>query len=1051
MKTPRFHLQAILAALFMLRAAAPAQLLLNPGFEQDFRAWRVTEEDQFASIDRPKGSHGKCVKLAPIDGKVGVETARLLRDGVEIDLTNTYQISARIRLADITKGAFNAMLYAYDQSGRYVAMKTYFTARAPAKAMNWRTIRLTFGPRGVWRPPQTVAQIKVRFSFWSKDGECSGAAWIDDVDLREVQAPDWSEAEYDAKQGPAGALAVWVDESLARRPACGLAALEKIAESAGLAVNRLSTSQLCQSGVLSPKRFTALVLPYGPAFPVEGKIPLLRYLRGGGDLLALGGAAFEEPLVRVGDRWGTPADFLEKEKPGVLVADFESDAPELLLEHRAKDARGRAEITRPGAAGSLHALRYSTPDLAAFEYVGLATSGLRNAALCFYARGDRNTPLLSIEAQETDGSRWKAMVRLRKTWRRYVLHASDFFSYATPNRAGPKDHFHPERAAKVYFGLIRKMFEGPHGFEIDDVRWAPCALPAGDLRRRAGLAPLGAMERYYYGSKHLKGAAAVGPLNWFDFREPERQGATFEAADALSPAGPPHWAPAKLRRPTAHRVIGDVAAALRGRRRGPWTLPPGVRVLSLLRSPEGVAGQLRWWTDWPFPGAACAVVGLEQADLSNPALQRLVAAILQLEASGPCLTRVRPVFVADEARGCLLRAEATAVNNSCRPASVAIRLACADSDASEQQEKSIRIGPERVQKAAASLRAERFGASRYTLSASLGEQQTVTAGIDTRAAFRKLADWFVAHQREDGKFSGITFVDNRGARGLLAAYEIFHDKRYRSAALRWADAVVKEQRRDGGFLMGYGDQQGICYVADGGEIAVGVARALRYADPDRKRRYRAALEAYRRFRESFRNEKGEIGVGWCLHDYIENKRFPKLTREMRGRPFTIGCTLGFAGALASLSPDAASQAAADARWFLDHKRFPLGVAAEGLMWVHRFSYDPELKEDIGERFLESFLRLAEDSERVWWVQSGGRSAVNLTCLAYVYQNLKPDPRLLAAIKRAEWAMLSPSSPTSLFHAAQSPSLQHDDWIYLCYSLVSIPELIEPGVTLKPLE
>lgn len=82
----------------------------------------------------------------------------------------------------------------------------------------------------------------------------------------------------------------------------------------------------------------------------------------------------------------------------------------------------------------------------------------------------------------------------------------------------------------------------------------------------------------------------------------------------------------------------------------------------------------------------------------------------------------------------------------------------------------------------------------------------MSTSLDVRATLLAVCERFVAEQKErgDGKFSGTAFVDNRGARGLLAAYDLTGDRRYLEAAIVWGKAIIAEQREDGGYLMGYG-------------------------------------------------------------------------------------------------------------------------------------------------------------------------------------------------------------------------------------------------------
>jgi len=69
--------------------------------------------------------------------------------------------------------------------------------------------------------------------------------------------------------------------------------------------------------------------------------------------------------------------------------------------------------------------------------------------------------------------------------------------------------------------------------------------------------------------------------------------------------------------------------------------------------------------------------------------------------------------------------------------------------------------------------------------------------------------------------------------------------------------------------MGYGigTRGESCFVADGGEIALGVARAACYATGEERRRLLASVRAYMGYRDSFRVKGGGVGVGWSATDF----------------------------------------------------------------------------------------------------------------------------------------------------------------------------------------
>lgn len=102
-----------------------------------------------------------------------------------------------------------------------------------------------------------------------------------------------------------------------------------------------------------------------------------------------------------------------------------------------------------------------------------------HALLCFLAKGDANTPQMSIECVEQDHSRWIATIDLTTGWRAYVLRPRDFGywhdSRAT-GRGDPRDRMAPANVASIHFGLSRshtpRCERGTHTVWLADIATA---------------------------------------------------------------------------------------------------------------------------------------------------------------------------------------------------------------------------------------------------------------------------------------------------------------------------------------------------------------------------------------------------------------------------------------------------------------------------------------------------------------------------------------------------------------------------------------------------
>jgi len=326
-----------------------------------------------------------------------------------------------------------------------------------------------------------------------------------------------------------------------------------------------------------------------------------------------------------------------------------------------------------------------------------------------------------------------------------------------------------------------------------------------------------------------------------------------------------------------------------------------------------------------------------------------------------------------------------------------------------------------------------------------------------RGVLAAICDHLVATQRQrgDGRFSGISFVDNRGARALLAASEIFSEPEYLRAAIAWGDAMIASQRPDGGYAMGYGGEA--CYVADGGEIACGIARLVTYVPAEQRERYFKSLRAYMAFRNSFRCPGGGIGVGWCLHDYGARPVRPldKLTRIFAPEQnlYTIGCTLASASMYAALTgdPKDAAAAASDARWWLARsEHLSAGASMESAIWAYSLTDDASLRGELAEALRTRFLPTMVDPANRWWTQAGGRAVQGIEGLAWCQQYLGRDPQAAVALMNAVFQVGSEQSLTGIPPILRKPKLLTADWYYIDFAGVSLPELLHPGVARKPL-
>lgn len=797
----------------------------------------------------------------------------------------------------------------------------------------------------------------------------------------------------------------------------------------------LRTADLLDPTRLDPTRLDCLVVPSG-AYPAAGGPALRQFRERGGALLLLAGNPFDRLLFPTPTGWAALDDFPEELRPlaGSRRWDTSStDAPDLL------------KVTGDGTKAAPYV--FATPNLTAYQYAACDVGELpaTAAGLVFEVRGGMATTQLCLEGNEQDGSRWKQIVPVTPHWREVRLHLASFCAYATPGRGAAGDYLHPERLRKLSFGLFRYLVpEGAHRFEIRNLRFMAATVPPATA---AGVALPGrpTVERF------LGTAVAPGPAaDW-----PRLFSGTL-------PGEFPDL------RPAAGSLLTDGLRPLRGPVSS-WTLEPpptyadtrlfppaarAARFVPLLTS-GGPDPQLAAALSVPARGGPVFALGLTGADLSTPdyaALSTMLARVLDLLAAGAVLHEAGPQFRITDGLVEAVWAQPLSRRGAAADATVlGGRLETPNRPAREGQVPLGATAPEWLRR-----RLDQFDWRQFTTTVELRTGDTVRDRVgwqvDARATLRDLCDFLGQAGAEDGKFSGVYFIDSRGARTLLAGYELFRRKAYLDTARRWARTMAAEQRPDGGYRMGYGiTRKGEeCYVADGGEIALGVARVAAYAPPAERKEFIASLRRYMAYRDSFRCPEGGIGVGWCLSDYGKRPVTPlaEVTRILapEQNTYTIGCTLAAAWAYARLTgdEDAARTAVADGAWLTPRAPSLSGAAAESYVYAHALAAD---REPSAAQLRAAFVEKIAARDTEWWVASGGRAALDLHTLGYCYEALGRDPRLLRQMARAVSAMTARQSPTSFYRLLGRDDLRHDEWLYLCFGGLGLAEVLQPGVTL----
>jgi hypothetical protein len=269
-----------------------------------------------------------------------------------------------------------------------------------------------------------------------------------------------------------------LDRAFAKELAADVAA-------AGYAVREVDAEGISKAGGLAG--VDLLVVSHARGLPAASAGPIEAHLRAGGDILALGLPAWEEPVVRVGGKWMSRKGY-EQALAGVV--------PErTLIDFGAEDLSRWRRVANPGATGARHeidrsdgapALRVRIENLTGWDVFGSPPIERPfppgHVLTCFEASGGPATRQLAVEWIERDGSRWIAVVDIEEKWKRYALPPEAFLAWEPPpSRRGRDDRLRPADAVRITFGLAFShtgVEGGRHEFAVRGLGTAPS--PFGD-------------------------------------------------------------------------------------------------------------------------------------------------------------------------------------------------------------------------------------------------------------------------------------------------------------------------------------------------------------------------------------------------------------------------------------------------------------------------------------------------------------------------------------------------------------------------------------------
>lgn len=258
--------------------------------------------------------------------------------------------------------------------------------------------------------------------------------------------------------------------------------LDAVSQAVGgsYSVSRIGLDVLLEPDTLSKRAPDLLILPNASVIPAHATPAVDKFLRGGGDLIALRTPLALKPPILIGGKWVDKQDYL-REQAAVAPPHVMYDLAEAfkgwdrVTNHPEWKTTAEAVRGQPGAG--LNAVHVKIPQLEGWDtYTPVAVKPVFPAGhtlTVFAARGTATTSSLAVEWEERDGSRWIATVPLTKEYRRIVIAPEEFrYWMSNPKRGGAGDCFKPDNAAVLKIGLAFSHtgpVPGPHEFWIGPV------------------------------------------------------------------------------------------------------------------------------------------------------------------------------------------------------------------------------------------------------------------------------------------------------------------------------------------------------------------------------------------------------------------------------------------------------------------------------------------------------------------------------------------------------------------------------------------------------
>lgn len=841
--------------------------------------------------------------------------------------------------------------------------------------------------------------------------------------------------------------------------------IEQLFRQNGMTVRTLSEVDLLAVDAAAPD---ALVIGPGARVPAEGRPAIDRFRRAGGRLAVADPAAFQYPNTL--------------QNPTPVIELSQTDVAKIHKGSR-NGAEPHVEI-RPTrtSSGSRNAVEIATRlvgDGDVFLEIPLRNArSPERSILGFEAKGGPGVSVLYLDIQDTGGRRWIAFADVDATWSKQEIALENFLPQ-TSDKEEP-EFLNPAEIATLRVGMSARVLwtEQPGSFSIGNV-------------------VLGEGTR----AKPVRTA------------EVSRWRVQIEAVKAPFPEWA--WDPFLGARPIPGKSLVEVPKPPheRGRRHAPASTQLAIddvqyRALATTAGADGTrvtTAELRRYNDGPFAKSQLLLIGAAAGTFSpGTASGELLLSGVQ-KMFEPAIIRVTP-FVPGwkgDRTPAFVRVELTNPTGRTINGSVRVEIAggaitgtaAAAAGANENVTVDVKLSD-----VPANFDWRKF-VCRVDLQIGNRTADTLTDEIDVGEMLLAAARYLVRVQDHhgDGRYSHHFFSDQYSARFLFGFARLLKRTSggadiglavddgeiagFAESAFRFGDMIARRQDPDGSFPMGYFEHRDFRYVADLGQVCMGMIQMASWL-PDgseRRERYIETVRKYLKFRQSFRItparaerlereygphpsiRAGYYGLGLLDIDYFGDAKWGELRREERGPWWVLPVSLGFLGGLAELEndPDARKIAREDVGVYFDTDAEITRSShfhTESLFWILYGIEDRALRKRIAKKLNDELPpRIFRGLEYPGFYLQGRGSIWPISAVyAHRYLEEKPAWRavFLAELLGAGMDSSSKSLRNVIDHyplTSYGPSL--GAYRYASFNAFWILELIDEGSSLlrdKPL-